>query len=88
MEHGIRWIASIQLDNLNFADDLALLSHTHQQMKTTSVAEASASVRRNIHKGKSKILKYNTANSNQTTIGGWVPEDVETFLDSIIDGQR
>ncbi|VDP45978.1 unnamed protein product [Schistosoma curassoni] len=45
----------MQLDDLDFADDLALLSQTQQQMqeKTISVAAASAAVGLNIHKGKS-----------------------------------
>ncbi|VDP39650.1 unnamed protein product [Schistosoma curassoni] len=62
-KHGIQWTSRMQLDDLDFADDLALLSQTQQQMqeKTTSVAAASAAVGLNIHKGKSKILQYNTA---------------------------
>ncbi|VDP71746.1 unnamed protein product [Schistosoma curassoni] len=79
----------MQLDNLDFEDDLALLSHTQQQMqeKTTSVAAASTAVGLNIHKGKSKILQYNTACTNRITIDGEDMEDMKTFtyLDNIID---
>ncbi|VDO86425.1 unnamed protein product [Schistosoma margrebowiei] len=59
-----------QLDNLNFAADLALLSHTQQQMKekTTSVAAPSAAVDLNVHKWKSKILRYNTVCNNLSSI--------------------
>ncbi|VDP32839.1 unnamed protein product [Schistosoma margrebowiei] len=62
----------MQLNDLDFADDLAPLSQTQQQMqvKTNSVATASASVGLNIHKGKSKILRYNTACNNPVTIDG------------------
>ncbi|VDP78692.1 unnamed protein product [Schistosoma mattheei] len=61
---------------------MALLSHTQQQMqkKTTTVAAASAAVGLNIHKEKSKILKYNTACTNQTTLDGEALEDVKTFI--------
>ncbi|VDO75375.1 unnamed protein product [Schistosoma margrebowiei] len=54
-KHGIQWTSRMQLDDLDFADDLALLSQTQQQMqeKTNSVAAASAAVGLNIHKGKS-----------------------------------
>ncbi|VDP34570.1 unnamed protein product [Schistosoma curassoni] len=78
-KHGIQWTSRIQLDNLDFADDLALLSHTQQQMqeKTTIVAAASAAVGLNIHKGKSKILRYNTACNNPITIDGEDLEDVK-----------
>ncbi|VDP75260.1 unnamed protein product [Schistosoma mattheei] len=88
-KHGIQWTARIQLDDLDFADDVALLSHTQQRMqeKTTSVAAASAAVGLNIHKGKIKILRYNTACNNPITLDGEDLEDVETFtyLGSIID---
>ncbi|VDP31297.1 unnamed protein product [Schistosoma curassoni] len=68
----------------DFADDLALLSHTQQmQEKTISVA----AVVLNIHKGKSKICRYNTTCINRITFDGEDLEDVETFtyLGSIID---
>ncbi|VDP41814.1 unnamed protein product [Schistosoma curassoni] len=87
--HGIQWTSKMQLDDLDFADDLALLSQTQQQMqeKTNSVAEASAAVGLNIHKGKSRILRYNTACTNSVTLDGEDLEDVKTFtyLGSIID---
>ncbi|VDP39678.1 unnamed protein product [Schistosoma curassoni] len=81
----------MQLDDLDVADDLALLSHTQQLMqeKTTSVAAASAAatVGLNIHKGKSKILRYNTVCNNPITVDGEDLEDVKsfTYLSSIID---
>ncbi|VDO80936.1 unnamed protein product [Schistosoma mattheei] len=57
------------------------------QEKTTSVAAASAAVGLNIHKGKSKILRYNTACTNAVTSDGELLEDVKTvtYLGSIID---
>ncbi|VDP24681.1 unnamed protein product [Schistosoma margrebowiei] len=79
-KHGIQWTSRMQLDDLDFADDLALLSQTQQQMqeKTTSVARV----------GKSKILRHNTGCTNPITIDGDL-EDVKTFthLGSIIDEQ-
>ncbi|VDO55606.1 unnamed protein product [Schistosoma margrebowiei] len=88
-KHGIQWTSRMQLDDLDFADDLALLSQTQQQLqrKTTNVAAASAAVDLNIYKGKSKILRYNTACTNPITIDGEDLEDVKTFtyLGSIID---
>ncbi|VDP67647.1 unnamed protein product [Schistosoma mattheei] len=87
-KHGIQWTDWMQLDDLDFADDLALLSQMQQQMqeKTTSVAANSAAVDLNIHKGKSKILGYNTACTNPITLDGEDLEDVNTFtyLGSII----
>ncbi|VDP59353.1 unnamed protein product [Schistosoma curassoni] len=86
---GIQWTSRMQLDDLNFADDLVFLSQSQQKMqkKTTSVAAASAAAGLNIHKGKSQILRYNTACTNPITIDGEDLEDVETliYLGSIID---
>ncbi|VDP65190.1 unnamed protein product [Schistosoma curassoni] len=58
---------------------MTLLSQTQQQMqeKTTSVAAASATIGLNIHKGKSRILRYNTECSNPITIDGEDLEDVK-----------
>ncbi|VDO94483.1 unnamed protein product [Schistosoma mattheei] len=73
----------MQLDDSDFVDDLALLSHKQQQIqKTTSVA-----VGLNTHKGKSKTLQCNMACTNQTTLDGDDLEDVKafTYLGSIVD---
>ncbi|VDP34065.1 unnamed protein product [Schistosoma margrebowiei] len=90
-KHRIQWTAQNQLDDLDFIDDLTPLSHTHQQMqiKTASVAEVSASVDLNIHKGKTKVLDYNMENTNPVTLDGKTLEDVEsfTYLGSMIDEQ-
>ncbi|VDP43681.1 unnamed protein product [Schistosoma curassoni] len=80
-KHGIQWAARMQLDDLDFADDLALLSQSQQQMqeKMITVAAASAALDLNTHRGKSKILRYNIACTNAVTIDGEDLEDVETF---------
>ncbi|VDO50022.1 unnamed protein product [Schistosoma margrebowiei] len=88
-KHGIQWTSRMQSDGVDFTDDLALLSQTQQQIqqKTTSVAAASATVGLNIHKGKSKIHRYNTTCNNRITFDGEDLEDVKTFtyMGSIID---
>ncbi|VDP24937.1 unnamed protein product [Schistosoma curassoni] len=79
----------MQLDDLDFADDLTLLSHTQQQIqeKKTSVAAASVAVGLNTHKGKSKILRYNTPCTNRITFDREALQDASTYtyLDSIIN---
>ncbi|VDO54334.1 unnamed protein product [Schistosoma margrebowiei] len=88
-KHGIQWSAQNQLDDLDFADDQALLSRTHEQMqmKTASVAPVSASVGLGIHKGKTKVLKFKAENNNPNTIDCETLENVEsfTYLGSIIN---
>ncbi|VDP41384.1 unnamed protein product [Schistosoma mattheei] len=90
-KHVIQWISRTNLDDLDIAGDLALLSHTRKQMqeKTTSVAVVSAAVGLNIHKGKNRILRYNTPYTNPITTDGEDLADVSTFtyLSSIIDEQ-
>ncbi|VDO62843.1 unnamed protein product [Schistosoma margrebowiei] len=82
----------MQLGDLDFTDDLDLLSHTHKQfqIKTNSVVSASISAGLDIHKGKSEILKCNTKNTNPITLDGEILDEMETFithLGSIIDEQ-
>ncbi|VDO54806.1 unnamed protein product [Schistosoma margrebowiei] len=90
-KYGLQWTAQNQLDELDFADDLALLSHTHEQMqvKTDSVAAVSASVSLNIRKGKTKVLEFKAKNSNPSTLDRETLEGVKSFtcLGSIIDEQ-
>lgn len=45
---GIQWSLTEQLEDLDFADDLALLAHTHQQMQ---------------EKSKTKVLRINSKNN-------------------------
>ena len=87
--NGIQWTLWKQLDDLDFADDLALLSHTQQQMqeKTNIVAENSARLGLNINRGKSKVFKINASNETPITVQGEALEEVDsfTYLGSILD---
>ncbi|VDP64722.1 unnamed protein product [Schistosoma curassoni] len=87
--HGIQWTSRNRLDNSDLPDDLALLSHTHERMqvKTTSVAVASAPVDFHIHKGIIKILRFNTENINPIILHGEALEVEEffTYMGSIDD---
>ena len=80
-----------QLDDLDFADDLALLSHIQQQLqdKTDTLAQCSCCNEFNIHRGKSKILRVNTANNTPILLDGQALDDVDnfTYLGSIVDKQ-
>ena len=90
-KNGIQWTLWSQLDDLDFADDLALLSHSHEQMqrKTTSLEETSAQVGLKINEGKTKILKLNSNNTSSVKVGDRDLEEVEefTYLGSIVDGR-
>ncbi|VDO71827.1 unnamed protein product [Schistosoma margrebowiei] len=86
--HGTQQTARMNMDDVDFPDDLVLISHTQQQLqeKTTSVAAASTVLGLNIHKEKSNILRYSTACNNGITLEEAL-EDVKThtYLCSIID---
>jgi len=88
-KNGIQWTINTQLEDLDFADDLALLSHSHQQMqeKASELAAISSRVWLNIHKYKTKILKVNAVSMEPVKLEGNESDQVETFtyLDSIID---
>ena len=89
--NGIQWTLWDQLEDLDFADDLALLSHTQQQTqeKTNIVADTSARIGLNIHKGKSKVLRVNATNTSPIMLEDTALEEVESFvyLGSIVDKQ-
>ena len=90
--NGIQWTLWTQLDDLDFTDDLALLSHNQQQMqnKTTSLASHASQVGLHIHPNKTKILKINASSREVVKLGDNNNlEEVETFtyLGSVINQQ-
>ena len=70
--NGIQWTLRSQLDDLDFGDDLALLSHNLQQMqeKTSDQGHVSAQVGLNLNKEKTKILSVNTGTDAPATLEG------------------
>ena len=89
--NGIQWTLLTQLDDLDFADDLALLSHTHTQMqeKTTCLETTSARTGLKINRGKTEMIKINTTARTPVTVGAKPIKVVESFvyLGSIVDQQ-
>ena len=87
--NGIQWTMLTQLDDLDFADDLALLSHSHRQMqdKTTALAVISVQVGLKINKRKTKILRTNATCETPIMFEGETLEEVKDFryLSSIVD---
>ena len=89
--NGIQWTLWNQLEDLDFADDLALLAHSHQQIqdKTSKLKTISSQVGLDIHPQKTQIMKMNTPNADPVTLGGNRIDEVEsfTYLGSIVDRQ-
>ena len=70
--NGILWTLWTQLDDLDFADDLALLSHNQSQMqdKTSLLETTSAGTGLKINRKKTKLMNMNTTANAPITVGG------------------
>ena len=89
--NGMQWTLWSQLDDLEFADDLTLLSHSHAHMqdKTTCLVSASAKIGLHNHIDKKNIMRMHHASNNPFTVARQPPEEVNSFssVGSIIDTQ-
>ena len=90
-KNGIQWTLWTQLEDLDFADDIALLSHTQQQMqaKMDRMAEVAGGVGLRINKGKSTILKNNTNKFDHIILVYEPFEEVTsfTYLENLVKTQ-
>ena len=80
--NGIQWTLWTQLDDLDFADDLALLSYSYSRMqdKTTLLETTSAGTGLKINRKKTELMKMNTTANAPVTVGGEPIREVESFL--------
>ena len=85
-QQGIQWTLSRQLKDVDFADDVALLSHCHDNMqdKETSLYEPKLGLK--INKKKTRTMRANHVNKNSIQLTGEDIEDVEqfTYLGSVV----
>ena len=79
---GIRWRFTTTLEDLDYADDIALVSSRFQdiQEKTTRVDKTARSVGLKINQGESKVLRINNRNENPVAVDGRDLEDVQKFV--------
>ncbi|XP_073671663.1 uncharacterized protein [Paramisgurnus dabryanus] len=79
---GIRWTLFSTLEDLDFADDLALISHTHQHMqdKTNKLNQYSSQVGLKINQKKSEVMTINTTTQAPIKINN----DEITFTESFV----
>jgi hypothetical protein len=70
-----------QLDDLDFTDDIALISSTQQQMqeKTSLLAETSIKLGLRPSESKTKVMKINAKSKQAIKIKDTNLEDVEEF---------
>ena len=86
--NGIQWTMLTQLDDLDVADDLALLSHSHRQMQDkTELALISAQFGLKINKRNTEILRTNAICETPIMLEGETLEEVKgcRYLGSIVD---
>ena len=78
---GIRWNFISMLEDLDFADDIALLSSTmkHLQSKTTKLEDNAAKVGLKLNGQKCKVMKVNSKSDDKLKAGGQEVEEVESF---------
>ena len=80
-ENGIRWKLTSKLDDLEFADDIALLSSTKRQIqdKTTKLDQEGERVGLKINIGKTKGMRINAKNQEKINIKEQDIEEVDEF---------
>ena len=78
---GVRWKFTSMLEDLDFADDLALLSSTmnHLQQKTTKLTENATKVGLKLNAQKCKLLNVNGKSDDKLKVGEREVEEVEKF---------
>lgn len=78
---GIQWTLTARLHDLDYADDLALLSHTFEGIKTKlqKLNEIAARVGLKINYRKTKIMRINSRTSTPLDVDGTTIEDVDEF---------
>ena len=80
-KNSIQWKLDSQLYDLDFADDLALISHSHTQVLDESVCmdSTSASIGLHINNGKSKITQMHYASNSPATVAGQPLQQISSF---------
>jgi len=85
---GIQWTMWHHLEDLDFADDIALLSHRFQQMqeKTTRLETIAAGTGLRINGTKTKRLRIKNENESDVSLMSGPIEEVSefTYLGSVV----
>ena len=78
---GLRWKFTSKLEDLDFADDVALISSTqrHVQLKTNRLVENAEMAGLRVNVAKCKVMRVNARNNEAITVNGVALEDVEKF---------
>lgn len=79
---GIQWTFTKQLEDLDFADDISLLSHRHQdaQEKLSHLAEKAEKTGLNIKTKKTEVMQINNKKQDPITLHDEDLNEVEKFV--------
>ena len=68
--NGAQWTLWTQLDEIDYVDNVALLSHAyeHMQRKATTMGKVSKSIGLNIHSSKLKVVKVQSKNKEHVRL--------------------
>ena len=80
--NGIRWRFTSKLDDLDFAEDIALISSTKQQIqnKTTKLEEEARRAGLKVNIEKTKTIRINARNQDKTGVNEIDIEEVDEFI--------
>ena len=81
LRNGIRWNFTTLLEDLEYADDIALLSSKweHLQEKTFRLQNCAEYFDLNINENKTKVLRINTRNDTAIKVNAAEVENVDEF---------
>ena len=75
--NGIRWVLNNQLGDLDFADDIAVVSST--QKKVNTLSEEAKTTGLKVNAMKTKMLKIHAKSTRHVLLEGEEIEEVESF---------
>jgi hypothetical protein len=85
---GIQWTFTKQLEDLDFADDVGLLSHKqqHAQSKLTRLAEEAEKTGLKINTGKTEVMRLNNRQEHPLQLQGEDLKETDrfTYLGSVV----
>ena len=84
-KRGIQWTFTASLEDLDFADDLALLSHRMQDMrdKTQALEVQGAKVGLRVNAMKTKLMRIGTKRGDSVWVEGGQIEKVDQFTGTL-----
>ena len=81
-KQGIQWTFTSLLEDLDYADDLGLLSSRYidAQQKTESLSNIASTIGLKVNKKKTKVMRMNASTYDPITVSNTPLEDVNEFV--------